>query len=300
MDALGRVIDALNQAPPTSLNEGDNAPENSHSHLDLIDQALLHIDSSPIQSSPRLDSASPSSSYKETETPASLSDSDDEGSPSSQDSESVYTQRSSSPDSQTSSEESSLDSGSEEDDTPGSLSPVAASAGVQHGEGRGDFQQDDSSYSSSSQAAENPSISICRERFNNREIRRTLNIPQRHTPDLAQFYTDVRHILSDLAVQVSAQVRRSDLVQLEVRSENNHNHLSLVIDDRNINEIADAFDELLDRMVQSNESIASDSRLEFIAQIVVNPSGGVKRKLQKTLDCEIISKKKTPPVRRGK
>ncbi|KAF0042943.1 hypothetical protein F2P81_004280 [Scophthalmus maximus] len=43
--------------------------------------------------------------------------------------------------------------------------------------------------------------------------------------------------------------------------------------------------------IQSNGRIDEDSHLEFVVQVLRNPRGGGKRKINKVLDCEILNKK---------
>nr|DAC81317.1 TPA_asm: PolB [Larimichthys croaker adintovirus] len=130
---------------------------------------------------------------------------------------------------------------------------------------------------------------VSRDRFNNLELRRVFTVPPaRNIPDLAQFYDDVMLILREMAGTVRAQVGRNDVIQLELIGENVQNHVSVVVEDEHGDAILPAFEGLLERLVQSNAEIASDARLELVVQVVHDPRGGVKRKLDKTLDCEII------------
>ncbi|XP_016518758.1 uncharacterized protein LOC107833594 isoform X1 [Poecilia formosa] len=50
--------------------------------------------------------------------------------------------------------------------------------------------------------------------------------------------------------------------------------------------------DFLDELVQSNAELPSHGDLEFVLQIVRDPSGGVKRKATKTSACELINKKR--------
>ncbi|MCJ8743447.1 hypothetical protein PDJAM_G00094140, partial [Pangasius djambal] len=81
-----------------------------------------------------------------------------------------------------------------------------------------------------------------------------------------------------------------DLVQLSVKGENVRIHASVVADGTGEN-ILPVFEDMLDRIVQSNTGVVASKRLDLIVQVVRNPRGGGKRKLEKTLDCEIIRKK---------
>ncbi|KAF7646309.1 hypothetical protein LDENG_00190110 [Lucifuga dentata] len=123
---------------------------------------------------------------------------------------------------------------------------------------------------------------VSRNHFNNLEMRRVFTIPPpRNIPDLTQFYEDVLQILRDLADAVKTEARRNDVVQLELIGENVQNHVSVTISDEDDDAILPAFEGLLERLVQSNADIASDTRLELVVQVVRKPKGGVKRRLEK-------------------
>lgn len=69
--------------------------------------------------------------------------------------------------------------------------------------------------------------------------------PARNIPDLAQFYDDVMLILRDMADSVRAQVRRNDVIQLELIGENVQNHVSVAVEDEDGDAILPAFEGLL-------------------------------------------------------
>ncbi|XP_056902762.1 uncharacterized protein LOC130533410 [Takifugu flavidus] len=128
--------------------------------------------------------------------------------------------------------------------------------------------------------------------FNAWRTRRSFNIPTRgNVPDIATFYRDVTGVISELVDVARRHSSRNDLIQLEVVGENVHNHVTVAVDEQGEN-ILPAFNGMLDRIVQSNGIISSDENIEFILHVVQNPGGGAKRKMEKTLDCEIIDKKR--------
>ncbi|XP_027865466.1 uncharacterized protein LOC114139628 [Xiphophorus couchianus] len=133
---------------------------------------------------------------------------------------------------------------------------------------------------------------IERQRFNNIEIRRSLSItpPTHAVPDIAEFYTTVMNVLTDLANTARSIAERNDFVQLELVWDNISHHINISVTDNDA--ILPAFEEFLDELVQSNAELPSESNLELILQIVKNPTGGVKRKAEKTLECELINKKR--------
>ncbi|KAG8013680.1 hypothetical protein GBF38_022163 [Nibea albiflora] len=101
---------------------------------------------------------------------------------------------------------------------------------------------------------------MSRDWFNNLELRRVFTVPARNIPDLAPFYDDVMLILRDMADTVGAQVRRNDVIQLELIGENVQNHVSVAVEDAYGDAILPAFEGLLEQLVQSNAEIASDAR----------------------------------------
>ncbi|XP_023194843.1 uncharacterized protein LOC111609654 isoform X1 [Xiphophorus maculatus] len=133
---------------------------------------------------------------------------------------------------------------------------------------------------------------IERQRFNNIEIRRSLSIapPTQTVPDIAEFYTAVMNVLTDLANTARSIADRNDVVQLELVWGNISHHINISVTDNDA--ILPAFEEFLDELVQSNAELPSESNLELILQIVGNPTGGSKRKAERTLECELINKKR--------
>ncbi|XP_051800711.1 uncharacterized protein LOC127532721 isoform X1 [Acanthochromis polyacanthus] len=134
--------------------------------------------------------------------------------------------------------------------------------------------------------------STSHDRFNTVVMRRAFTVPEPAAePNLAQFYSDVMGIIHRLSLEAELHARRNDIIQLEVVGENVRDHVSVVVADQGGN-VLPAFEGLLDRLVQSNNSIVADENVEFVVQVVRNPRGGGKRKLARTLDCEIVTKKK--------
>lgn len=130
-----------------------------------------------------------------------------------------------------------------------------------------------------------------RHHFNNVEIRRSFSVPPRDSPDLAQFYQDVMGILREMADTVRQEVHRGDVIQLEIRGENIQNHIQVDVNDDG-DAILPAFEGLLERLVQSNLDVAADERLDLIAQVVHNPRGGNRTKLDHLLDSEVMAGKR--------
>ncbi|KAM9741015.1 uncharacterized protein ACNS7B_012259 isoform 1-T1 [Menidia menidia] len=133
-----------------------------------------------------------------------------------------------------------------------------------------------------------------RRTFNVTEIRRpfivTAHCPG-HVPDLAVFYTSVMHVLMELADSAREMAARGDVVQLELVGEGFSRHVIVPVGGEDDVSIMHAFTGFLDDLVQSNAELPANN-LELILQVVRNPSGGVKRKVGKTLDCELINKKR--------
>ncbi|KAB5567811.1 hypothetical protein PHYPO_G00237130, partial [Pangasianodon hypophthalmus] len=115
--------------------------------------------------------------------------------------------------------------------------------------------------------------------------------PPGDEPDIATFYQNVIGLIRELVDDARAVAGRGDLVQLSVEGENVSVHASVVADGTGEN-ILPVFEDTLDRLVQSNTGVVANERVDLIVQVVRNPRGGGKRKLEKTLDCEIIRKKR--------
>lgn len=130
------------------------------------------------------------------------------------------------------------------------------------------------------------------DRFNTLVMRRRLTLHRKgNVANIATFYQNVMGVIRGLASEVESQASRDDAIQLEVVGENVRDCVSVTNNAQGSN-ILPAFEGLLDRIVQSNNNIAADEGVELIVHIVRNPRGGGKRKLEKTLDCEILKKKK--------
>ncbi|CAG5896577.1 unnamed protein product [Menidia menidia] len=134
-----------------------------------------------------------------------------------------------------------------------------------------------------------------RENFNVTEIRRPFVVTPPtpgNVPDLALFYASVMHMLMELADAARGLAGRGDVVQLELAGGGFSHHVIIPVGDENDDSFLPAFTDFLDDVVQSNAELPENNNLELILQVVRNPSGGVKRRLEKTLDCELINKKK--------
>ncbi|GLD70775.1 uncharacterized protein AKAME5_002209300 [Lates japonicus] len=120
-------------------------------------------------------------------------------------------------------------------------------------------------------------------RFNTLRMRRTFAVPTPgNVPNIATFYRDVIGIIQELADEARSQARRNDVIQLEVVGENVRNHVAVTVDDQGEN-ILPAFEELLDRIVQSNSNIAADENIELIVQVAQNPRGGCQTQAEENL-----------------
>ncbi|XP_016522646.1 uncharacterized protein LOC103132114 [Poecilia formosa] len=133
-----------------------------------------------------------------------------------------------------------------------------------------------------------------RERFNNVELRRPFRIPpacEDSVPDLASYYVEIVNHLIELADNAGLLARRNYVFQLELVGDNFSRHLNIRVTDDD-DGIQTAFMDFADELAQSNAELPADGDLEFVLQIVRDPSGGVKRKATKTLACELINKKR--------
>ena len=133
---------------------------------------------------------------------------------------------------------------------------------------------------------------INRPRFNNTEIRSILRFPQPSAiPSFQDFYRD---IVDDFQGTIEralhrADARENDYIQVSILSER-------LQDDVTMSRFYQAgrvteFQNILDRLVQSNLSIFTDGTLEVRVNVVKGPSGGAKRRVETCLANEVIKKK---------
>lgn len=94
-----------------------------------------------------------------------------------------------------------------------------------------------------------------------------------------------------LAEWAKSRARHSDVIQLELKGQNEHSHISVIIGDED-DTVLPAFQGLVDHLVQPNMSLMTDSSLELVIQVVQNPRGGVREKALITLDCDMLNAKK--------
>ncbi|KAK2863533.1 hypothetical protein Q5P01_003066 [Channa striata] len=143
-----------------------------------------------------------------------------------------------------------------------------------------------------STSTQNSSNVVTRARFNNFEIRRLLNINQTDEEvSYGHFYGSVLGGVADIVEEALNRCNAGDLLQLEIRGEMIRSEASVIVPVSAGMDLTQ-FQDLLDRTIQSNFAVLTDPRLELVVQVVQNPRGGTKRLLQKTLDCEILKKKR--------
>lgn len=129
-----------------------------------------------------------------------------------------------------------------------------------------------------------------REAFNNIEIRQSLHFSHPHSPDFAKFYEEVMEKFQSAVRRVLRFANSRDVVQVELRGESLSNSVFMI---QHGTHNFEEFQQLLEKLVQSNRKILTDQSLEMVAQIVKNPTGGMgqKRKLKTLMDSEILKKK---------
>jgi hypothetical protein len=81
-----------------------------------------------------------------------------------------------------------------------------------------------------------------------------------------------------------------DVLQLEICGDSLHNTVSLILPNGEADR--EQFISLLERLVQSNVSVIADRTLELVVQIIRQPLGGQRRKLDSLMQSEIISNKR--------
>ncbi|XP_048879705.1 uncharacterized protein LOC125748000 isoform X1 [Brienomyrus brachyistius] len=132
---------------------------------------------------------------------------------------------------------------------------------------------------------------VHRRRFNNVQIRRILNIPQpRNEGNFREYYENVIEGFQNIVNEAIPYAAWGAYIQVTLRGDFLNDELSQIVR-YGEGELTD-LQQLLDRLVQSNQEILNDSNLEVIVDVINIPrGGGNKRKLQTMLASEIISKK---------
>ncbi|XP_048861419.1 uncharacterized protein LOC125728567 [Brienomyrus brachyistius] len=131
-----------------------------------------------------------------------------------------------------------------------------------------------------------------RRRFNNVQIRRILNIPRpRNEGNFREYYENVIEGFQNIVNEAIPYAVWGAYIQVTLRADFLNDELSQIVR-YGVGELTD-LQQLLDRLVQSNQEILNDSNLEVIVDVINIPrgGGGNKRKLQTMLASEIISKK---------
>ncbi|XP_048849493.1 uncharacterized protein LOC125719075 [Brienomyrus brachyistius] len=132
---------------------------------------------------------------------------------------------------------------------------------------------------------------VHRRRFNNVQIRRILNIPRpRNEGNFREYYENVIEGFQNIVNEAIPYAAWGAYIQVTLRADFLNDELSQIVR-YGVGELTD-LQQLLDRLVQSNQEILNDSNLEVIVDVINIPrGGGNKRKLQTMLASEIISKK---------
>nr|XP_061780265.1 uncharacterized protein LOC133571794 [Nerophis lumbriciformis] len=130
-----------------------------------------------------------------------------------------------------------------------------------------------------------------REVFNNVELKSVLPFPQNSgVTDYATFYRRVMGNLENLTNRVVEEARPNDIVQLEFIGDRARKHASFTFQNDG-GEVMNAFQNVLDLLVQSNAEIMNDDEIQVVVQVIHNPRGGVRRKAETLLEHELYKKK---------
>lgn len=136
-------------------------------------------------------------------------------------------------------------------------------------------------------------VVVNRDRFNNVEIRQILNFPAPSgMPDYGEFYGSVMGTAQDLCDRIFSQAQAQDIIQMELRGQHFSKSVSRLARTNDDDTGLATFQNLLDELVQSNMSLMTDQDLELAVQLIRNPRGSGRKKLDSMLDCEIVSKRR--------
>ncbi|CAK6983526.1 uncharacterized protein LOC117474988, partial [Scomber scombrus] len=135
---------------------------------------------------------------------------------------------------------------------------------------------------------------ISRSRFNNIEIRQILQFPMpAGVPDYGEFYGGVMGAAHELCDKVFSQAHDHDVIQMELRSDCFTKSVSSIVrPSQDDSGGLVTFQNLLDELVQSNMALMTDGGLELVVQLIRNPRGGSKRRLDSMIDSEVVKKRR--------
>uniref|UniRef100_A0A1A8LGV4 Uncharacterized protein n=1 Tax=Nothobranchius pienaari TaxID=704102 RepID=A0A1A8LGV4_9TELE len=110
--------------------------------------------------------------------------------------------------------------------------------------------------------------------FNQREIRESVSFSINHRiTDPAEFYLNFIDILNRFAERGGQLACANDRIQFEINTQHSTHHVNFNYDGTNMMQ---NFQQLFDKLVQSNEALVADNDFNFRLQVVNNPSGAGK------------------------
>uniref|UniRef100_A0A1A8BJA7 Uncharacterized protein n=1 Tax=Nothobranchius kadleci TaxID=1051664 RepID=A0A1A8BJA7_NOTKA len=110
--------------------------------------------------------------------------------------------------------------------------------------------------------------------FNQHEISESVSFSINHRiTDPAEFYLNFIDILNRFAERGCQIARANDRIQFEINTQHSTHHVNFNYDGTNMMQ---NFQQLFDKLVQSNEALVADNDFNFRLLVVNNPSGAGK------------------------
>ncbi len=132
-----------------------------------------------------------------------------------------------------------------------------------------------------------------RPRFNSVSLRRSMNLREINSTDLASYHTSLHGMLSEIVAFAREIGRDAPVINMTMSAPTLQTPISGVLtpgNDYDVDSLMDQFE----RVLQSNEQLLSDDAVEIDAAVAMNrQGGGRRRKLTDLAVDQVIQKKKT-------
>ncbi|CAK6981382.1 uncharacterized protein LOC117480942 [Scomber scombrus] len=110
---------------------------------------------------------------------------------------------------------------------------------------------------------------------------------------MCEFYGGVMGAAHELCDKVFSQAHDHDVIQMELRSDCFTKSVSSIVrPSQDDSGGLVTFQNLLDELVQANMALMTDGGLELVVQLIRNPRGGSKRRLDSMIDSEVVKKRR--------
>ncbi|XP_026139311.1 uncharacterized protein LOC113115834 isoform X1 [Carassius auratus] len=131
-----------------------------------------------------------------------------------------------------------------------------------------------------------------RPRFNSVTLRRTTNLREINSTDLASYHARLHGMLTGIVDFAREFDQNSPVINITLTAPSLQTPVSGILT-RGNNYDADGFMDQIEKVLQSNDRLLSDQTVEFEASVAMNRQGGGRRKLTDLAVDEVIKRKKT-------